>query len=135
MNSLKAFGFLPVHTITSHAFEIGSALEMLFFAFALANRFGIMRKDKEYAQAEALRVQREANEHLEQKVHERTEELERSNTEIQRHVHVLDQQAAEIELANVMLQEKNTLLQQLNSEKNEFLGIAAHDLKDRKSVV
>jgi signal transduction histidine kinase len=43
---------------------------------------------------------------------------------------ILETQAREIQLANVALQEKNVQLNALNNEKNEFLGIAAHDLKN-----
>jgi two-component system, sensor histidine kinase LadS len=130
LNTLRAYAFIPSNAITSHSFEAGFAAEALLFAFALTNRYGILREEKKFAQQEALRIQREANEQLERKVRERTEELERSNEEIYRHIRVLDEQAAEIELANVTLQEKNTQLEQLNMEKNEFLGIAAHDLKN-----
>jgi signal transduction histidine kinase len=42
----------------------------------------------------------------------------------------LEEQAQQIELANTMLNEKNTQLEYLVIEKNEFLGIAAHDLKN-----
>ncbi len=50
--------------------------------------------------------------------------------EIHRQMNVLEEQAQQIELANTMLNEKNTQLEYLVIEKNEFLGIAAHDLKN-----
>lgn len=52
------------------------------------------------------------------------------NDEITRQQKILEDQAAEIEIANTQLNEQNLALQQLNTEKNEFLGIAAHDLKN-----
>ena len=52
------------------------------------------------------------------------------NEEITRQQQILEDQAAEIEIANSQLNEQNLALQQLNIEKNEFLGIAAHDLKN-----
>jgi signal transduction histidine kinase/uncharacterized protein HemY len=39
-------------------------------------------------------------------------------------------QSREIENTNATLQEKNALLERLDNEKNEFLGIVAHDLKN-----
>jgi signal transduction histidine kinase len=45
-------------------------------------------------------------------------------------MNILDDQAREIELRNSELQQKNLALEELNREKNEFLGIAAHDLKN-----
>jgi signal transduction histidine kinase len=52
-----------------------------------------------------------------------------ANEEILRQQHILEEQATEIEMTNTELQEQNTLLENLNKEKNEFLGIAAHDMK------
>lgn len=66
---------------------------------------------------------------LQQMVAARTHELEQANEEIRRQVEIQGQQAQEIELANTALQEKNQMLEHLNTEKNEFLGIAAHDMK------
>ncbi len=54
----------------------------------------------------------------------------RDNTELYRQQALLEEQAREIEVANAQLQEQNLALQELNHEKNEFLGIAAHDLKN-----
>jgi signal transduction histidine kinase/ligand-binding sensor domain-containing protein len=63
------------------------------------------------------------NRALKRMVDERTEE-------IQRQLRILDEQAGEIEIANTRLQEQNLQLVQFNNEKNEFLGIVAHDLKN-----
>lgn len=54
----------------------------------------------------------------------------RDNTELHRQQGLLEDQAREIEVANTQLQEQNLALHELNLEKNEFLGIAAHDLKN-----
>ncbi len=66
----------------------------------------------------------------------------RANAEIMRQQAILTEQAREIELINTELQEINTALEgkneallQLNDEKNEFLGIAAHDLKSPLSSI
>ncbi len=66
----------------------------------------------------------------------------RANAEILRQQTILSEQAREIELINTELQEsnneledKNEKLVQLNDEKNEFLGIAAHDLKSPLSSI
>lgn len=74
---------------------------------------------------------------LEQIVEERTVELQEqmdflrsANEEIQRQVEIQTEQSAEIQLANTQLQEQNVRLHDLNQEKNEFLSIAAHDLKN-----
>ena len=67
---------------------------------------------------------------LQMLVREQTLELQQSNEEVHRHLEALDKQAREIEQANGVLREKNTLLQTLHQEKDEFLGIAAHDLRN-----
>lgn len=64
-------------------------------------------------------------------------QLADANAEISRQLEIQADQAREIEIANVTLQELNLRLERqnadliaLNTEKNEFLGIAAHDLKN-----
>ena len=52
------------------------------------------------------------------------------NREILRQQSLLEEQASMIQIANTQLQEHNLQLEVLNQEKNEFLGIAAHDLKN-----
>ena len=65
---LKTMGMLPVTGLTHHSLQIGSAAEFLLLAFALADR---LRTIKE----EGVRIQRAANEQLEQRVEERTSKL------------------------------------------------------------
>ncbi len=70
------------------------------------------------------------------------EELKRTNDEILRQQSILEKQAAEIELTNTELQstieavhQRNFELAELNREKNEILGIVAHDLKNPVSNI
>lgn len=63
--------------------------------------------------------------------------LQESNQEVLRQQEVLAEQARNIEIANSELSEKNAEMQSINAhlkvlhdEKNEFLGIAAHDLRN-----
>jgi signal transduction histidine kinase len=72
---------------------------------------------------------------LEKTVEVRTAELRESNEEIQHHLEELDKQAHEIELSNLELRGKNLQLEALHQEKNEFLGIVAHDLKNPLSSI
>ncbi len=127
---MKTVGILPTNPITTHIAELGVMTEGLLFAFALADRYRLMRVQREEAQQEALRIEHAAKVQLEGKVRERTAELEAMNDEMQRQMVILNEQAIEIEMTNVALQEKNLLLENLNHEKNEFMGIAVHDLKN-----
>ena len=52
------------------------------------------------------------------------------NRELERRQDVLEHQATEIEIINTQLQEQNQTLLELNNEKNEIMGIVAHDLKN-----
>jgi signal transduction histidine kinase/uncharacterized protein (DUF2164 family) len=70
------------------------------------------------------------------------EELKRTNDEILRQQSILEKQATEIELTNTELQstieavhQRNYELAELNREKNEILGIVAHDLKNPVSNI
>ncbi|WP_162888686.1 7TM diverse intracellular signaling domain-containing protein [Dechloromonas sp. HYN0024] len=82
MLSMRTLNWVPTTPLTTYGMQIGSALEMLLFSFALANRIHILRHEKELAQGEALRAERLAKEalqhsekELEAKIAERTAEL------------------------------------------------------------
>ncbi|MBK6357160.1 MAG: response regulator [Betaproteobacteria bacterium] len=80
--SLRTLDLLPTNFITSYGMQIGSALELLLFSFALADRIHALRREKELAQTAAFRAEREAKEvlmasekELEQRIADRTSEL------------------------------------------------------------
>lgn len=89
LGTLRALGLLPINAFTVEGPQFGSALEMILLAFALADRYNILRKEKERAQQEAFQAQAKAlqaeqqlvenlkasERMLEQKVEERTSEL------------------------------------------------------------
>lgn len=86
---LKDFEVLPYNNFTRYTMHFGSAIEVILLSFALAERINILKKEKEESQAEALLVSQqnqklitEQNIVLEQKVHERTLELEETNEEL-----------------------------------------------------
>lgn len=79
---MKDFGLLPYNLFTNSALLIGSAIEVALLSFALADKINILRRENEESQqkvVEALRenerIVREQNIMLEQKVEERTSEL------------------------------------------------------------
>jgi signal transduction histidine kinase len=86
---LKDIGVLPYNNITTSSLQIGSAAEAILLSIALADRINVLKKEKEASQAEALKVSleneriiREQNILLEQKVDERTHELNEVNTDL-----------------------------------------------------
>jgi signal transduction histidine kinase len=86
---MKDQGVLPYNNFTRYTIHIGSAIEVILLSFALADRINILKKEKEASQEEALRVSveneriiKEQNIVLEERVKDRTFELEESNTEL-----------------------------------------------------
>jgi len=79
----QKFGLLPVNAFTEHAIEIGAVLEALLLALGLADRINSERKARIETQDRLLDIQIKANQELDNKVRERTEELEIMNDQLQ----------------------------------------------------
>lgn len=86
---LKDFGVLPYTALTNYTMQIGTALEVILLSFALADKINILKKEKEESQQRELialaakeQLVREQNIVLEQKVTERTYELQQSNEDL-----------------------------------------------------
>ena len=81
--ALRALAVLPSNAFTVNGTQFGTAVEMLLLAFALADRFNTLRRQKEQAQAEALSAQaalvqalQTSERSLEARVAQRTAELQ-----------------------------------------------------------
>lgn len=95
--ALNKFHILPKNTFTEYATQIGSALEVILLSFALAERINQERRMRFNAQQDALTTERElrqareealtlqkmATESLENRVKERTRELEELNHKLE----------------------------------------------------
>lgn len=88
--TLSAMGVLPTNVFTVDGLQLGSSLEMLLLAFALADRINGMRQEKMRTQAQLLQNQAQLVEtlqrserELEQRVQERTQELQRLNQRLE----------------------------------------------------
>ena len=88
--NLRRYGVVPNNVITANGMQVGSAIEMLLLAYALADRFNVIRADRESAQAEALEAQRrlveglrDSERILEARVDQRTSELSATVTRLQ----------------------------------------------------
>jgi two-component system NtrC family sensor kinase len=111
--SMTNFGVMPINNFTFYTMPFGAAAEVVLLSLALADRINALKKEKEQSQADALRISQqnqklitEQNIILEQKVHERTLELEETNEEL-----------------NVTLTYlKDTQTQLVNAEKMASLG-------------
>lgn len=85
----QKFGFLPINAFTEHAIEIGAIMEALLLALGLATKINSERKARIETQQRMLEIQLKANQELDKKVRERTEELELMNDQLQ-HASVTD---------------------------------------------
>ncbi|WP_276486614.1 diguanylate cyclase [Ectopseudomonas mendocina] len=88
--TLRAMGILPTNAFTVDGLQIGSSLEMLLLAFALADRINVMRQEKLQAQSRLLQTQEQlvqslqrSERELEERVAERTEELQVLNSRLE----------------------------------------------------
>lgn len=86
---LRAMGIVPTNAFTVDGIQLGSALEMLLLAFALADRFNVTRREKAKVQAQLLHTQQQlvdtlksSERELEQRVAERTDELQLLNNKL-----------------------------------------------------
>ncbi|WP_415054842.1 7TM diverse intracellular signaling domain-containing protein [Halopseudomonas sp.] len=80
--SLRNFGVIPSNLVTTYAMHVGSALEMLLLSFALADRFNTLKKQKEATQESLVHALKAHELELEDKVQQRTAELQIANTRL-----------------------------------------------------
>ncbi len=62
-------------------------------------------------------------------------EIEQKNKELARAAAMGAELTAEVELQQEQLEQQNERLQELNDEKNRFLGIAAHDIRNGIAII
>ena len=139
--TLRIFGWLPVNFLTLNGTQIGSALEMLLLALALADRLQTILRERAQARAQAFSAQQQLVENLrtlerqlESRVARRSLELEQSNHDLSDANQALSGALAEAETARqqalLAQQQAHTALQELSateaqlvqSEKSAALG-------------
>jgi hypothetical protein len=110
---LRNVAIMPYNNFSTYILYVGSAIEAILLSIALADKINILRRQKEVSQAKALeasieneRLVKEQNIMLEQKVAERTVELQDANTRI----------------SNTLTELKNAQTQLVEAEKMASLG-------------
>jgi hypothetical protein len=103
---------------TVYSFNIGLVFEIFILSFALADRIKIIRAEKEHAQQKIIeqlleneKLKDKVNRELEQKVKERTIEIEEKNNQLAEMNEELKIQAEEINRMNLLLDADNRKLQ------------------------
>jgi len=102
--SFIAIGIIGENTITAHGMELGVMLNGVFLSLALINSYKISELEKEKAHEEILQMRQKATELLEQKVKERTAEIQDKNE-------ALRQQQEELKTINELLENQKEELQ------------------------
>ncbi len=124
--TLKTFGWIPSNALTNLTIQIGSLLQVLLLSLALVGKFNVMRRENYKSQQQLVKAQM------------KTLEVERArqDAEIYRLRNVeLAEAYNDVEHKNEEMSRLNDSLRDLNNEKNEFLGIVAHDLKNPLSNI
>lgn len=114
---LRNLSVLPSNMFTEHVLKIGSALEVIFLSFSMANRYRELQKEKELAQAETLkqleeknRLQDGINERLEREVKERTAEISEQKEQLaEQNKDILDSIRYAQRLQNAILPSDSTV--------------------------
>lgn len=119
--ALRNFALLPTNWLTSHLMQIGSLVEMLLLAIALADRINSLRAEMDrahVASAEADRrlvsTLRDWGKALEQQVSERTRDLS---------------------VANTRLQQSEAQERRLREEQQHFIAMIAHEIRTPLAVI
>jgi diguanylate cyclase (GGDEF)-like protein len=81
---LKQFAFLPFNVITEYSLQIGFAMQIAFLSVALADKINRLKNRLIIVEKAALQAQKDQTLQLEEKVKERTRELEIANTELEK---------------------------------------------------
>ncbi len=117
LGALRNFTLVPTNFVTIYGLHIGFALDVLLLSFALGDRINLLRRERATAEAEALAAHRllleatrESERELEQKIAERTAELNSVNERLRA-------EAAE----------RESLMAQLRAQEEHLRFMAQHD--------
>ena len=117
LGALRNFTLVPTNFATIYGLHIGFALDVLLLSFALGDRINLLRRERAFAEDEALAAQRllleatrESERELEQRIAERTAELNSVN-----------------ERLRAEASERESLMTQLKEQEQHLRFMAQHD--------
>ncbi|MCH8621496.1 sensor histidine kinase [Undibacterium sp. TS12] len=102
MVTMRNLGIIESSWASDYGFQIGSAIEVILLALAQADHINLIKREHQQSQAKLLEISQRSEQELDTLVKQRTMELAEAVNRLQR----------------------------LDKDKNDFLGIAAHDLKN-----
>lgn len=115
--TLRNSGAAPFNFWTTHGAEIGSLLEVMLISLALSDQYRIIKREQEKASEKLLEVEKEAKNTLEQRVEERTYQLNERNEEL----HQLNE---EMQVTLETVQEQNYEIAKKNHEITSGINYA-----------
>ncbi|MBX2946157.1 MAG: transposase [Cyclobacteriaceae bacterium] len=136
------FNVLPFTTVSHYSLHFAFVLEMLFLTFALGDRIRILKDMRDRALRRIIhqhelnmQLKDKVNRELEEKVHERTLELDQKNRELEDSNRTLVQQADKLNKINSMLDLDNWKLKgKIKEVLNERLQEKTMDYAQFKTL-
>ncbi|RFA29364.1 hypothetical protein CAI21_09870 [Alkalilimnicola ehrlichii] len=124
-------GWLPANVVTRNALFAGVGLEMLLFSLALATRINAERRARLLAQRQVLETERKVKEELEERVAQRSRELDQLNEQLR----ILSTTDELTGLANRrILESRLAELWRDNKRKGRYLALIFADIDWFKAV-
>jgi PAS domain S-box-containing protein len=130
---LRNLGLLPTNFLTRDGLQLGSVLEMMLLSLALADRFNVLRLEKNAVQKYALQVQgemleklRDSEQLLESRVQVRTAQLQDFLATLRLRDYALDQISQGVMIANA-----DRLLTNVNDAAQQITGYSREELVGR----
>jgi diguanylate cyclase (GGDEF)-like protein len=159
LGALRNFTLVPTNFVTVYGLHIGFALDVLLLSFALGDRINLLRRERATAEDETLAAQRllldatrESERELEQKIAERTAELNSVNARLraeasereglmaqlkeqEQHLRFMAQHDALTGLPNrLSMQQRLALAMELAKRNRKKLAVMLVDLDDFKAI-
>jgi diguanylate cyclase (GGDEF)-like protein len=159
VGALRNFTLVPTNFVTIYGLHIGFALDVLLLSFALGDRINLLRRERATAEAEALAAHRllleatrESERELEQRIAERTAELNSVNERLraeasereslmaqlkvqEQHLRFMAQHDALTGLPNrLSMQQRLALAMELAKRNRKKLAVMLVDLDDFKTI-
>lgn len=131
--TLKTFGLLPSNMLTNLTIQIGSLAQVVLLSLALVGKYNVMRRENYKAQQDLIKAQMKSYEA--DRARQDAEIYRLRNVELAHAYREVEAQKNAVEAQKSEMETLNESLRELNNEKNEFLGIVAHDLKNPLSNI